>query len=83
LEHLEGARTVVDGCRRREAARPVGDHYAGMGKAGEGKGNWRRAPLPPRESSGALGHRWGAARRRRGKLPSRVAMAAAARVLGF
>jgi hypothetical protein len=83
LEHLEGARTAVDGCRQREAARPIGNRCAGMGKAGEGKGNRRRAPLPPRESSRALGRRRGAARRQRGKLPSRAAMAAAARVLGF
>jgi hypothetical protein len=83
LEQLEGARIAVDGCRRREAAWPVGDRYAGMGKAGEGKGNRRRAPLPPRESSRALGHQRGAARRRRGKLLSRAAMAAAAWVLGF
>jgi hypothetical protein len=83
LGHLEGARAAVDGGRWREAARPVGDRCAGMGKAGEGKGNRRRASLPPRESSGALGRRRGAARRRRGKLPSRAAMAAAARVLGF
>jgi hypothetical protein len=49
----------------------------------KGEKNRQRASLPPRETSGALGCRRGAARRRRGKLSSQVAMAVAARVLGF
>jgi hypothetical protein len=38
LGQLEGARTAVDGGRRRGAARPVGNHRAGKGeREGEGK----------------------------------------------
>jgi hypothetical protein len=84
LGTLGGARAALDGSRRREAARPVGDRLAGVGKAGKGKKNRWRASLPPGETSGALGCRRGAARRRFGKLPSQAAMAAAvAQVLGF
>jgi hypothetical protein len=83
LGTLGGTRAALDGGRRREAARPVGDRCTGVGEAGKGEKNQRRASLPPGETSGALGCRRSAARRRHGKLPSQAAMAAAARVLGF